>query len=39
MLTLGDVLFANGSSDLKAGSTSNLNELVAFLARDPLGPS
>lgn len=35
VLTLGDVLFANGSSDLKAGSTSNLNELVAFLARYP----
>ena len=35
VLTLGDVLFANDSSELKAGSTSNLNELVAFLARYP----
>ncbi len=35
VLTLGDVLFANDSSELKAGSTSNLNELVAFLVRYP----
>jgi outer membrane protein OmpA-like peptidoglycan-associated protein len=31
VLTLGDVLFASGKAELKAGSTANLNKLVAFL--------
>jgi len=31
VLTLGDVLFTSGRADLKAGATSNLNQLVAFL--------
>lgn len=31
VLTLGDVLFATGKSDVKVGATSNLNKLVAFL--------
>ena len=35
VLTLGDVLFASGGSDLKAGATRNLNRLVAFLNRYP----
>ncbi len=35
VLTLGDVLFATGKSDLKVGSTSNLNKLVEFLNKYP----
>jgi outer membrane protein OmpA-like peptidoglycan-associated protein len=35
VLTLGDVLFASGRADLKAGAGSNLNKLVAFLNRYP----
>lgn len=31
VLTLGDVLFETGKSELRAGATSNLAELVAFL--------
>jgi len=31
VLTLGDVLFATGKSDVKVGATSNLNKLVVFL--------
>ena len=31
VLTLGDVLFSSGRSDLKAGSTANLDRLVTFL--------
>jgi outer membrane protein OmpA-like peptidoglycan-associated protein len=31
VLTLGDVLFTSGQSDLKAGAASNLDRLVAFL--------
>jgi outer membrane protein OmpA-like peptidoglycan-associated protein len=31
VVTLGDVLFASGKSDLKGGSTSNLAKLSAFL--------
>jgi outer membrane protein OmpA-like peptidoglycan-associated protein len=31
VLTLGDVLFTTGKADLKAGATSNLDKLVAFL--------
>lgn len=35
VLTLGDVLFATGKSDLRAGATGNLNKLVTFLNRYP----
>lgn len=35
VLTLGDVLFASGKSDVKVGATSNLNKLVAFLNKYP----
>jgi outer membrane protein OmpA-like peptidoglycan-associated protein len=35
VLTLGDVLFATGRSDVKVGATSNLNKLVAFLNKYP----
>jgi outer membrane protein OmpA-like peptidoglycan-associated protein len=35
VLTLGDVLFASGRADLKAGASGNLNKLVAFLNRYP----
>jgi outer membrane protein OmpA-like peptidoglycan-associated protein len=33
VLTLGDVLFATGSAELRAGATSNLDQVVAFLGR------
>ena len=39
VLTLGDVLFATGRSDVKVGATSNLNKLVAFLNKYPTGRS
>ena len=35
VLTLGDVLFANGQADLKSGATGNLDKLVAFLNKYP----
>jgi outer membrane protein OmpA-like peptidoglycan-associated protein len=35
VLTLGDVLFASGRADLKAGATSNLDKVVAFLNEYP----
>lgn len=35
VLTLGDVLFASGRSDLKAGSVANLDRLVSFLDQAP----
>ena len=35
VLTLGDVLFATGKSEVKVGATSNLNKLVAFLNKYP----
>jgi outer membrane protein OmpA-like peptidoglycan-associated protein len=35
VLTLGDVLFATGKSDLKVGATSKLNQLVSFLNNYP----
>lgn len=35
VLTLGDVLFATGRAELKPGATSNLGQLVAFLAKYP----
>src|ERR1700683_4643935 len=35
VLTLGDVLFATGKSDLKVGATSKLNQLVTFLNNYP----
>lgn len=35
VLTLGDVLFATGKSDVKVGATSNLNKLVVFLDKYP----
>jgi outer membrane protein OmpA-like peptidoglycan-associated protein len=35
VLTLGDVLFSTGRSDLKSGSSGNLNKLVAFLDKFP----
>jgi outer membrane protein OmpA-like peptidoglycan-associated protein len=35
VLTLGDVLFATGRSDLKVGATSKLNQLVIFLNNYP----
>lgn len=35
VLTLGDVLFATGKSDVKVGATSNLNKLVTFLNKYP----
>jgi outer membrane protein OmpA-like peptidoglycan-associated protein len=35
VLTLGDVLFETGRANLKAGATSNLNKLVAFLNEHP----
>lgn len=35
VMTLGDVLFASGKSELKAGSAQRLDKLVAFLAKHP----
>jgi outer membrane protein OmpA-like peptidoglycan-associated protein len=35
VLTLGDVLFATGRADLKAGTASHLDQLVAFLGKYP----
>lgn len=35
VLTLGDVLFATGQSDLKTGGTAALDRLVAFLGHYP----
>jgi outer membrane protein OmpA-like peptidoglycan-associated protein len=35
VLTLGDVLFTTGKSDLKSGSAAHLDRLVAFLIRYP----
>lgn len=35
VVTLGDVLFATGRADLKAGGTANLDKLVAFLNKYP----
>ena len=35
VVTLGDVLFDTGRAGLKAGATSNLNKLVAFLNQYP----
>ncbi|MBA3581988.1 MAG: OmpA family protein [Gammaproteobacteria bacterium] len=35
VVTLGDVLFATGKSDLKGGATKNLDKLAAFLAQYP----
>jgi outer membrane protein OmpA-like peptidoglycan-associated protein len=35
VVTLGDVLFATGSANLKDGGTANLNKLVAFLNKYP----
>ncbi|GAC1452412.1 MAG: OmpA family protein [Steroidobacteraceae bacterium] len=35
VLTLGDVLFESGRSDLKAGAAGNLSKLVAFLTKYP----
>lgn len=35
VLTLGDVLFASGRADLKAGTISHLDQLVAFLGKYP----
>lgn len=35
VLTLGDVLFESGRAELKPGATSNLGQLVAFLAKYP----
>jgi len=35
VLTLGDVLFSTGRSDLKPGGTSKLDRLAAFLAQAP----
>ena len=35
VLTLGDVLFATGKSEVKVGATSNLNKLVEFLNKYP----
>ncbi len=35
VLTLGDVLFTSGRADLKSGTASNLDRLVAFLNQNP----
>ena len=35
VVTLGDVLFDTGKAGLKAGATSNLNKLIAFLNQYP----
>ncbi len=35
VLTLGDVLFSSGRADLKAGTISHLDQLIAFLGRYP----
>jgi outer membrane protein OmpA-like peptidoglycan-associated protein len=35
VLTLGDVMFTTGRADLKAGTVSNLDRLVAFLNQNP----
>jgi outer membrane protein OmpA-like peptidoglycan-associated protein len=35
VLTLGDVLFTSGNSDLRSGGTAHLDKLVAFLNRYP----
>jgi outer membrane protein OmpA-like peptidoglycan-associated protein len=35
VLTLGDVLFSTGRSDLKAGGTSKLDRLATYLAQAP----
>jgi outer membrane protein OmpA-like peptidoglycan-associated protein len=34
-VTLGDLLFETGKSDLKGGASSNLNKLAAFLNEYP----
>ena len=35
VLTLGDVLFATGTAELRSGATSNLDQLVSFLGNYP----
>lgn len=35
VMTLGDVLFSSGRSDLKPGATANLDRLVTFLGQAP----
>jgi outer membrane protein OmpA-like peptidoglycan-associated protein len=35
VLTMGDVLFASGRADLRAGATGNLDKLVTFLNEHP----
>ena len=35
VVTLGDVLFTTGGSDLKGGATANLSKLAAFLNKYP----
>ena len=35
MLTLGDVLFETGKSDIQAGATGNLDRLADFLGKYP----
>jgi outer membrane protein OmpA-like peptidoglycan-associated protein len=35
VLTLGDVLFATGTAELRSGATSNLDQLVTFLGNYP----
>ena len=35
VLTLGDVLFATGTAELRPGATSNLDQLVSFLGNYP----
>ncbi len=35
VMTLGDVLFATGKAELKAGSAQRLDKLVAFMAKYP----
>jgi outer membrane protein OmpA-like peptidoglycan-associated protein len=35
VLTLGDILFATGKSDVKVGAASNLNKLATFLGQYP----
>jgi outer membrane protein OmpA-like peptidoglycan-associated protein len=35
VLTLGDVLFASGTADLKPGAVGNLNQLITFLGKYP----
>lgn len=36
VLTLGDVLFASGSSELRSGSAADLDQLVVFLGKYPV---